>query len=249
MTQRIKTLALFAGVLGMLACGHAWAQGVGGGRQPTGSGLTSGLSFGNATFGSNTGIGSTGGFGGTGGFGAGGLGQGGFGQGGLGTGGIGQGGFGNFQGFGAQQGAGAFIGRDSADVASMFESMTRQGQQNANAGQRGGAGNNRGRDANSGDTAQQQVRVQLKVAFDVPDASTSPMATELSNRLAKVLSEREVSDFDFTVDNGNVVIKGVAADDFERLLIAQLVAQQPGVATVTNQMTVAEEIDAPTRQD
>lgn len=251
MTQRMWTLAIFAAGLGMLACGPISAQGIGGGgRMPSGSGLTSGVGFGNAGFGSNTGMGSTGSFGtgsfgsgGAGGFGSGGFGQSGFGQGGFGTGGIGGMGFGT----GGQQGA--FIGRDSADVASMFESMTRQGSQTANRGARSGANSNRGREANTGNTAQQQVRVQMKVAFDVPDAATSPMATALSNRLARVLAEREVSDFDFTVDNGNVVLTGDASNDFERLLIEQLVAQQPGVASVTNQMTVAEAIDAPTPQE
>ncbi|MCO6047587.1 BON domain-containing protein [Aeoliella sp. ICT_H6.2] len=251
MTQRMWTVALFAATAGMLIGGHAGAQGFGGGGQtPTGSNLTSGLGFGNASFGSNSGMGSmgggAGGFG-SGGMGAGGFGSGGFGQGGgLGQGGLGAGGFGG--GLGGQQ-QGGFIGRDSAEVASMFESMSRQGSQNANRTQRRNNNNNRGRDNNSGSTAQQRVRVQLKVGFDVPDAATSPMATALSERLARVLEERSVSDFDFTVNDGNVVLTGVADDSFERMLIEKLISQQPGVVNVANQMTVAEGIDAPTPQE
>jgi len=183
----------------------------------------------------------------------GGMGAGGMGGmgGGMGAGGIGQGGGMGAMGFGAGgQQQGAFVGRDSSEVTAMFEAMGRQGQQANNRSQRGNQNSNRGRDANSGaDSAQQQVRVKLRIGFDVPDAASSPMATALTERLAKVLDERAISDFDFTVNSGNVVITGVAKDEFEQMIVSQLLAQQPGVLTVTKQMTVAEAIDAPTPQE
>lgn len=248
MTLRSWTTAAFALAL-MLACHEqAAAQGMGGaGRAPSGSNLTSGLGFGNASF-SNSGMGA-GGMGGMGG----GMGAGGMGGmgGGMGQGMGGQGGGMGAMGFGAGgQQQGAFIGRDSSEVTAMFEAMGRQGQQANNRSQRGNQNNNRGRDANAGaDSIQQQVRVKLRIGFEVPDAASSPMATALTERLAKVLEERAISNFDFTVDSGNVVVTGVAKDDFEQMLVSQLLAQQPGVLTVTNQMTVAEAIGAPTPQE
>lgn len=256
MSLRIWTTAAVA-LLGMLThTQEAVAQGMGGGRSPSGSNLTSGLGFGNASY-SNSGLGGMGqGMGGMGGMGTGGFGQGmgGMGQGGMG--GMGTGGFGQSGGMGAMgfgaggQQQGTFIGRDSAEVTAMFESMGRQGQQANNRNQRGNQNNNRGRDANTGaESNQQQVRVQLRIGFEVPDAASSPMATVLTERLAKVLEERTISGFDFTVDGGNVIVTGVAKDDFERMLVAQLISQQPGVVTVTNQMTVAEVIGGPTPQE
>jgi hypothetical protein len=251
MTLRSWTTAAFAFALMVASHEHAAAQGMGGGGQsPTGSNLTSGLGFGNAAF-SNGGMG-----GGMGGGGMGGMG------GGMGGGGMG-GGMGGGQGLGGQGGGmgatgfgtggqqqGAFIGRDSSEVTAMFEAMGRQGQQANNRSQRGNQNSNRGRDANEGaDSIQQQVRVKLRIGFEVPDAASSPMATALSERLAKVLEERAISNFDFTVNSGNVVVTGVAKDEFEQMLVSQLLSQQPGVLTVTNQMTVAEAIGAPTPQE
>ncbi|WP_442485292.1 hypothetical protein [Aeoliella sp. SH292] len=243
------TTAAFA-LLTLLALQqHASAQGMGGGGQsPTGSNLTSGLGFGNAAF-SNGGMGGMGG-GGMGGAG-GGMGAGGMGGMGGGQGLGGQGGGMGATGFGTGgQQQGAFIGRDSSEVTAMFEAMGRQGQQANNRSQRGNQNSNRGRDANEGaDSIQQQVRVKLRIGFEVPDAATSPMATALTQRLAKVLEERAISDFDFTVNSGNVIVTGVAKDDFEQMLVSQLLSQQPGVLTVTNQMTVAEAIAVPTPQE
>jgi hypothetical protein len=244
MTLRSWTTAAMTLVALLALHRQVAAQGMGGGGQsPTGSNLTSGLGFGNASF-------SQGGMGGMGGGGMGGAG-GGMGAGGMGGmggqslggqgGGMGATGFGT----GGQQ-QGAFIGRDSSEVTAMFEAMGRQGQQANNRGQRGNQNSNRGRDANEGaDSIQQQVRVQLRIGFEVPDAASSPMATALSQRLAKVLEERAISDFDFTVNSGNVIVTGVAKDEFEQMLVSQLLSQQPGVLTVTNQMTVVEAIDAP----
>jgi hypothetical protein len=229
MTLRSWTTAAMTLVALLALHRQVAAQGMGGGGQsPTGSNLTSGLGFGNASF-------SQGGMGGMGGGGMGGQSLGGQG------GGMGATGFGT----GGQQ-QGAFIGRDSSEVTAMFEAMGRQGQQANNRGQRGNQNSNRGRDANEGaDSIQQQVRVQLRIGFEVPDAASSPMATALSQRLAKVLEERAISDFDFTVNSGNVIVTGVAKDEFEQMLVSQLLSQQPGVLTVTNQMTVVEAIDAP----
>lgn len=240
----VKYSCVFASAISILAAASAVGQGIGGGQLPGGSNLTSGAGFGNSGFGSGGGLG-TQSFGG-------GLGQGGFGQGGLGQGGLGQSGFGGATGFNAQggfgQSASGFVGRDSADVAAMFENMTRQGQAFQNrvdrAINRSGLG-----DRGSDQTTQQKVRVQLKVGFDYPDPSTSPAMQALSPRMKQLLVEQKVSGVSFERDGGRVTIFGRAADSWERMLVEQLVSQQPGVTSVQNQMTVAEPIDAPTPQE
>lgn len=254
MTFRIAGVLLF-GTLGcFLPLEAVWAQGIGGGgRPPSGSNLTSGLGFGNQSFGSSTGLGSgsLGGGLGQSGFGAGGLGQGGFGQSGFGQSGFGAGGFGSGGGFG--QSTSGFIGRDSADVASMFESLTRQGQQFSNRTQRSNNANNRrGANANSdaaGETTPQDVRVKLKVAFDVPEAAETEMAIARASQLTQLLSARDVADVALMRDGDVVVVEGIAADSFERKLVEQLIAQQPGVVRVVNRMTLAEPIAAPTPRE
>lgn len=236
MSVAVNRLGLFALVATILGASPAAAQ-TSGSRLPTGSNLTGGLGFGNSGFGSS----GAGGLG-TGSFGSG-LGQGGFGQGGLGQGGFG-GGLGIQTSFG--QSDSGFIGRDSGDVTAMFESMTRQGEQFMNRIERS---INRSRQGDSGERTQQQVRVQLKVGFDYPDPATSAMATRFTNRLATVLANRKVAGASIERDGGNVIVYGTAADEWERMVVEQLIAQQPGVTSVTNQMTLGEAIDAPTPQE
>jgi hypothetical protein len=235
---------LFVATVSILAASSAWSQSIGGGRGPTGSNLTSGLGFGNAGFGSNS-LGSSGMGGGS--FGSG-LGQGGLGQGGLGQGGLGQSGFGA-TGFGGQTGmgqsSGGFIGRDSSEVTAMFENMSRQGQQFMNRVERSV---NRSRNSESGgaEQIQQQIRVQLRVGFDPPEPASSPIVEEFTSRLAQLLAERQVANVSIERDRGNVTVTGMAADTFERMVVEQILLQQPGVTNVTNRMSVGEVIDGPT---
>ena len=227
---------LFVAAATILMVTPANSQSIGGGQGPTGSNLTSGVGFGNAGFGGSSGIG-------------GGLGTGSFGQGGLGQGGLGSSGFGG-TGFGGQTGFGqggfgqsnsGFVGRDSSEVTSMFQNMARQGQQFMNRVERSINRNSRNT-RDTGETTQQQVRVKLKVGFTPPAASTSPMTTAMGERLGKVLAGREVVNLGVLQDGSRITLTGVATSDFERRLVEQLVAQQPGITGVTNQMTVGEQI-------
>lgn len=253
-TQRQFAFAGFAWTLvsaiGLLVAADTLGQGIGGGQLPGGSNLTTGVGFGNSGFGSGTGGGlGNGSFGS--GLGQGGLGQGGLGQGGLGQGGFGQSGFGGGTGFGSQggfgQSASGFVGRDSADVASMFENMTRQGQAFQNRVDRAINRSGQGDRANN-QTTQQKVRVKLKVGFDYPDPVTSPATQELAPRIKQMVSGKKVSDLTIQQEGNRVILTGRAADQWERMLVEQLVLQQPSVVSVSNQMTVAEPIDAPTPQ-
>ena len=227
----------------ILVANSACGQSIGGGQVPN-SGFGSGTGFG------STGLGSSASGFGTGSFGSGfGQGQSGFGQSGLGNTGFGNTGFGGLgmgQG-GFDQSAGGFVGRDSSDVTAMFENMTRQGQQFMNRIERS---INRGQNADAGPAqTKQRVRVQLKIGFDYPNPADSPMVSEFTARLATLLADRKVAGMSFERDGGNVVVTGTATDDFERMLVEQLIAQQPGITSVTNRMTVGEAIAAPTPQE
>lgn len=238
--RRVFVLFAAAGAISMstpFKGATASAQSIGGGGQvPGGSNLTSGVGFGNAGFGGSSAGGGQGTFGS-------GLGQGGFGQGGVGQGGFGQAGFGGQGGFG--QSTSGFIGRDSAEVTAMFESMGRQGQQAMNRTQRA---TNRNRDSQGGANEQtrQQVRVQVKLGFVPPDPASNAMASQFSERMAKLLAERQVENLRIEREGGNVTVAGTAANTFERMLVEQLISQQPGVTSVMNQMIVGQAIAAPT---
>ncbi len=237
-TRRLEWFAVAASIL---VANSAFAQSIGGGQAP-GSGFGSGTGFGGNGFGNSaSGLG-------TGAFGSG-LGQGGFGQSGLGNTGFGNTGFGGLgmgQG-GFDQSGGGFVGRDSSEVTAMFENMTRQGQQFMNRIERS---INRGQNADAGPgPTKQQIRVQVKIGFDYPNPADSLMMSEFTARLATLLADRKVAGMAFERDRGNVVVTGTAADEFERMLVEQLIAQQPGITSVTNRMTVGEAIAAPIPQE
>lgn len=250
-------ITVLCSAMAVLVCCTAtvWGQvrGQAGGLGAAGAGI------GGGGFGAPGGLGG-GGFGagglGGGGLGGGGLGGGGFGGGGLGTG-IGQGGFGQGLGqgglgqmlggaggqigFGQQSNAG-FIGRDSADVTAMFESMTRQNEQFMNRFERT---MNRDRNLENAEQAPPPVRVKLKVAFDHPAPTTSPAARAFEQRLNTILAEQNLTGIDVERAGSAVVIRGTAASDWERMLVERLVRLQPGVTSVENQVSLSETTDLP----
>jgi hypothetical protein len=64
----------------------------------------------------------------------------------------------------------------------------------------------------------------------------------------RILVDRKVENFAITREGPRMVLTGVAADASERMLMERLVSLEPGVIQIENQMTLAEEIDAPTLQ-
>jgi hypothetical protein len=180
---------------------------------------------------------------GSGGFGTSGLGGGGFGTGSMGGGaggsGFGQNSFGN-----NQQGGQAFVGRDSGDMASVFNQLGRNSNQFFQQLNRT-MGGGRNRQGNSQqDNAALLVRVRLDVAFDQPPVQSAVVATAVRDRLETVLARRSIVAPEVEVNGDTVVLRGVAPSESQRLVIEKLVSLEPGVAEIDNQMTVATESSA-----
>jgi hypothetical protein len=145
--------------------------------------------------------------------------------------------------FGGQGGGQNFIGRDSGDMSAVFNQMGRAGTQFFNQMNRNARGQNRNnrnqQNAQSSENAASEVRVQLNVAFNHPRPTPSVVANTVRTRLANILPAQGVAQPDVTVDGDVVVLRGVAANDNQRLVLEKLIALEPGVMSVRNEMTVA----------
>jgi hypothetical protein len=194
-----------------------------------GSGMNSG--FGTSSFGS--------GLGGSG-FGASGFGGSGFGSG-LGTSGFGGQGFGQ-SAFGSNaQGGQAFVGRDSGDMAQLFNQLGRSSNQFFQQLNRTLGGNRGRRSMTQQENVTLPVRIQLNVAFDHPRTQPTALATTVRGRLESLLTRRKIAAPEVEVVGDTVVLRGIAASESQRLVIEKLVSLEPGVAAVENQMTVEAE--------
>lgn len=220
------------------------------GRSGFGSGMSgfggfgSGMSgFGNSGFGGG-GFGSSG-FGG-GGFGSGMSGFGGFGSGTSGFGGMGSGmsGFGGSQfgntGMSGLGGGQSFVGRDSADMASTWTQMSQAGTQFFNQMNRNMSRNNRNQDNSGSKVANvpQPMLVNLRVAFDTPRQTPNQLSETIRTRLGSILNSQGIALPEFTIEGDVVVLRGAAASESQRMVMEQLVAMEPGVKAVRNEMTV-----------
>ena len=225
------TIVLMAG-----AAPAAFAQQFGMGGQ---SGFNSG-GFGQSGFG-QSGFGQSS-------FGQSGFGQSGFGQSGLGSSGFGGGGFGTSgfsgQGFGQSQygnnaqGGQAFVGRDSSDMQAVFNQL---GQSSNQFFQQLNRTMGRGRrNSAQQENVKRPIRVQLHVAFDHVRPQPAALATTVRSRLDTLLTRRNIVAPDVEVVGDTVILRGTAPNESQRLVIEKLVALEPGVAAVENQMTVEE---------
>jgi hypothetical protein len=200
-----------------------------------------GMGIGGGGFGSS-GFGS--GFGGSGfgsGFGGGGFGSSGFGSSGFGNrGGFGSSGFGG-SGFGSGQygGGQAFVGRDAADMQNTFMQSNRASTQFFRNMNRQMSRNNRdNRKAVTVQNPPQPMRVDVQVAFTAPQPTPAAVATRLQARLAKILTDHKMSQPTILMEGDTAVLRGLAASESEAEVISQLVALEPGVRAVRNEMTV-----------
>jgi hypothetical protein len=200
-----------------------------------GSGFGSG--FGGSGFGS--GFGSSG-FGGMGGFGSSGFG--GFGNSGFG----GMSGFGNSGFGGSGYGGQNFVGRDAADMASTWNQMGQAGAQFFNQMNRSMNRGNRRRNNDNNDSSSTNVenpplpmRVSLQVAFTAPRPSSAALQNTVRTRIAQVLAQQGIVAPQVTMEGNVAVLRGVAATDSQRLVLEKLVALEPGISEVRNEMTVA----------
>lgn len=259
----VAAIALFCSLAEGQNIGRSGMSAFGGGGMGSsgfGSGGFGGGGFGGGGIGSSLGMGGFGGgmgssgFGSSGmggGFGSGGFGSGGFGgSGGMGSGGFGSsgmgGGFGN-SGYGGQQN---FIGRDSADMSAAWNQMGQAGAQFFNQMNRNTGRNNRG--GSRGDNAaseienpEQPMRVVLKVAFPTPTPSPAQLTNNVRTSVRHVLASQGIASPQITMEGDVVVIRGVAADENQRLVLEKVVSLEPGVREVRNEMTIAQPTASP----
>jgi hypothetical protein len=136
---------------------------------------------------------------------------------------------------------GGFVGRDASDVRASFDSQS---------GRRGTSGmldsmienlnemrdsRRRWRERNS---APPPVRVRLQPAFELPPVPPVRTAVGVQARLARVMQSRGVTSPDVEVAGRTVFLRGVAASEHDRALVAQLASLEPGVSQVENLVTI-----------
>ena len=145
--------------------------------------------------------------------------------------------------YGGQGGGQAFVGRDAGDMA-VFNQMGRAGAQFFNQMNRNMRGNNRNNrnqrnNAQATETAASNVRVRIELGFSPTRPTPNAVANTVRTRLTSVLADRGVDTPDVSADGGVVVLRGVASSETQRQVLAQLIALEPGVMGVRNEMTVA----------
>jgi osmotically-inducible protein OsmY len=178
---------------------------------------------------------------------------------------LGQSGLG---GTGAAGGAGqqrsGFIGRD--DNANRFVGSSGAGAQGG-AGQQGrnglnqrnqmnrnqqGQNRNRGNAQNqqfmnqgnqnfgggSGQQQQRTIRPRQKVAFTYPATSQTKLQTALNTRFDKLAKRAGFEGVQIVADGDKVTLRGQVDTEDTRKLAAMLASIEPGVSSVTNELTV-----------
>jgi hypothetical protein len=86
----------------------------------------------------------------------------------------------------------------------------------------------------------QPTRVEVKVAFDPPRPSSDQMARDIRTRLSRILVANHMSQPTMSMEGDTVVVSGVAASENERDVISQLLAIEPSVHNVRNEMTIGQ---------
>jgi hypothetical protein len=211
------------------------------GVRPLGQAGFGATQFGSGLGGSGFGGGGMGGFGG-GGFGGGGFGSS-FGRGGM----MGGMGFGNqmFGGGGMNGGMGgqSFVGRDGGDMNAVMSQMGRAGTQFFNTMSQNMRGrNNRNRQQSEGDSGEnerQDIRIRLEVGFAAPRPAPSALARTIQTRIARLAVDHSLGQPQVAVEGDTVVLRGVAESEGQSLVLANLIALEPGVRAVRNEMTIA----------
>jgi hypothetical protein len=230
MAQRSGSSAFGSSGMGGGGLGNSFGSGMGGGlgsgglgiSNPFGSGMGGGLgsnSLGTAGFGSSR------------------FGSSGFGSAGFGGSSFGSSGYGNGQGGGQ-----SFVGRDATDMQGVFGQTSNSASQFFNTMNRNLKQQSRRSRSTNKQTVQnppQPMRVEVKVGFAPPAQSSNQLAETIRTRLTKILADHQMSPVNFSMEGDTAVLRGVAASENEWAVIGQLVALQPGVSNVRNEMTLA----------
>jgi hypothetical protein len=249
-------------VIAILAVLPSITLGQGSGRSSSSRNFGSGMGMGNTGFGmggmgsgmGSSGLGLSNPFGSSGiggGLGSNSLGTAGFGSSRFGSSGFGGAGFGGST-FGSSSGNGYgggvnFVGRDAADAQGVWGQTSNAANQffnNMNRNMRQQSRRSRSTNQTAAQNPPQPMRVEVKVGFRPPTQAQNQLAETIRTRITKILADHKMSPVNFTMEGDTAVLRGVAASESEWAVIGQLVALQPGVGNVRNEMTLTPPISA-----
>lgn len=154
---------------------------------------------------------------------------------------------------GANNTQNGFLGATQQGAGSQGQNRNQQGmngQRNGNnRNQAGNRGANRGNNQQQqqqqftnqgqGANAKKSIRPQLRVAFDSPRPKTDVTTKNLTVRLDNFAKRSALSGVDVVVDGGKVTLRGQVDTEESRRLAGMLVALEPGVRSVQNDLTVS----------
>jgi osmotically-inducible protein OsmY len=83
------------------------------------------------------------------------------------------------------------------------------------------------------------MRIRLEVGFAAPRLAPSALATTIQTRLARLAVDHSLGRPEVAVEGDTVVLRGVAESESQRQVLANLIALEPGVRAVRNEMVVA----------
>jgi osmotically-inducible protein OsmY len=144
------------------------------------------------------------------------------------------------QGGASMQGGQAFVGRDSGDMASVFNQLGRNSNRFFQQMNRAMGGGRNNRNATAGqENVAPPVRVQLNVGFERQARPTTYVASAVQGRLDRILTKRGVTAPNVDVVGDTVVLNGIVESESQAMMIERLVRMEPGVAVVDNRLQLA----------
>jgi hypothetical protein len=82
------------------------------------------------------------------------------------------------------------------------------------------------------------VRIRLEVGFTAPQPAPSVIATNVRARLARLAVDHSLGQPQVAMEGGTVVLRGTAETESQRRVLERLIAMEPGVLGVRNEMIV-----------
>lgn len=82
------------------------------------------------------------------------------------------------------------------------------------------------------------IRVQLRPSFNAPQLDSRQVAVTLQSNITKALDLQGLVAPRVELNNGTATVSGLVPSERERTVIERMIAMQPGVTRVENQLTV-----------
>ncbi|NOY28608.1 MAG: BON domain-containing protein [Planctomycetes bacterium] len=140
------------------------------------------------------------------------------------------------------------VGRSADDVRRNFLELLGAGRRNRNADMSLDDFNERRR-ARRGRQGQRnpppRVHVHLRPMFKYPQLTAAKITASIQTRLSALLVARNAGTVRVVVKDRKATLLGSVGNEYERALLAKLVAIEPGVSEVENLITIEEVIALP----